>query len=283
MKQLAGLTAGALALVAAFSGAAVADGMPRRVAAAPPPPPPVVQDRCAGPWTGFYIGGNIGWAHLDGEFKDHDKFYSDRNRFSDDDDGFTAGGQLGYNLQCGSVVFGVETDINWVDLGNGNHRNGHDYDGFRHGRSTDWFGTTRGRIGWTNDRIMIFATGGVAYTDIGHDFNGWGRDGYGNSAGWAEHRGSTGSDFGWVAGGGVEWLHSPNWTIKAEALWIDFDSDSRKDRLSFDKGPCYGYCYTYQRYYDKDKRFSNDDSMWVARIGINYKFGDRTPVYEPLK
>src|SRR5690606_16974160 len=161
MKKLAGLTAGALALVA-FAGSASADGMVVRAAPPPPPPPPPVVDRCApGPWTGFYVGGNLGWAQLDGEFRDHDKFFSERRRFSDDEDAFTLGVQSGYNLQCGNVVFGIESDINWVDFDDNKNHWGHDRwvakntwerQRFNTSRSMDWFGTIRGRIGWTNDR-----------------------------------------------------------------------------------------------------------------------------------
>ena len=172
MKHLAGLTTGALALVA-FAGSALADGMVVRRAPAAPPPPPPVADRCApGQWTGFYAGGNLGWAQLDGEFRDHDKFFSDRTRFEDEEDSFTAGLQLGYNLQCGNVVFGVEADWNWVDFDNDGHHWGHnrfiwdtktwERQRFNVSRSMDWFGTIRGRIGWTNDRVMVYATGGAA-------------------------------------------------------------------------------------------------------------------------
>lgn len=94
MRYLAGLTTGALAL-ATIAGSALADGMPSR-AAAPPPPPPAPADRCApGPWTGFYVGGNLGWAQLDGEFHDRDHFFSHKSRFDDDEDALTAGVQAG--------------------------------------------------------------------------------------------------------------------------------------------------------------------------------------------
>lgn len=287
MKQLAGLTAGAIALAAAYCGPAAADGMPRR--AAPPPAAPVVQDRCApGPWTGFYVGGNLGWAHLNGEFEDHDKFFSDKSRFDHDDDGFTIGVQSGYNLQCGNVVFGFESDFNWVDLDDDRrhkrdkHFWGEDDDGFRHGRSADWVSTLRGRIGWTNDRILVYATGGAAFTNLDRDFSGRGRDEH-EYHGWGisdRHHGSDDVQWGWVAGGGVEFLHSDRFTIKAEALWIQFDNDGDNRKVKFEEAyPCGGYCDSWE----KNKRFSQDDDMVLVRVGVNYKFGDRTPVYEPLK
>ena len=171
MKRITGLTTGAFALVA-VAGSAMADGMVVRAPAPPPPPPPVV-DRCApGPWTGFYVGGNLGWAHLNSDFNDNDRFFSDRRHFDDDEDAFTAGVQTGYNLQCGNVVFGVESDINWAGFDDDNDHRGRkafnwskwewEQQRFNRSRSMDWFGTIRGRIGWTNDRIMVYATGGAA-------------------------------------------------------------------------------------------------------------------------
>ena len=281
MKKLAGLTAGALALVA-FAGSASADGMVVRAAPPPPPPPPPVVDRCApGPWTGFYVGGNLGWAQLDGEFRDHDKFFSERRRFSDDEDAFTLGVQSGYNLQCGNVVFGIESDINWVDFGDNNNHWGHNrkIDGkwerqrFNTSRSMDWFGTIRGRIGWTNDRIMVYATGGLAYAELERKWRGIGHDGH---WGWSDHHSDSNDvNWGWTAGGGVEWLWSPNMSFKAEALWIDFEDDSR-DRLFKFKSK--------HNTWDKRKRFDHDDDMVVVRVGLNWKFGHRAPPpYEPLK
>jgi outer membrane immunogenic protein len=270
MKQLAGLTAGAFALVAAFSGSALADGMVRR-AKAPPPPPPPVQDRCApGPWTGFYVGGNVGFAHSEGEFRDHDNFFSWTNNFNHDEDSFTGGIQTGYNLQCGNVVFGFEADWNWINFNDDDRRLGWYDNEFRVGRSFDWFGTLRGRIGWTNNRVMVYATGGAAYTNGDHNWRGWGPDGY------AFINDSGDVRWGWTAGGGVEWLWSDRITMRAEALWVDFE-DGSKSRI-FTLYDSYS-----DSYYDKKFRFNHDDTMWVARVGLNFKFGGREPVYEPLK
>lgn len=290
MKHLAGLTTGALALVAAFAGPALADGIPTRrapVVVAPPPPP---AERCApGPWTGFYVGGNLGWAQLDGEFNDHDKFFSERRHFDEEDDAFTAGVQSGYNLQCGNVVFGIESDINWVGFDNDEDHLGRkafnwekwewERQRFNTKRSMDWFGTVRGRIGWTNDRIMVYATGGLAYTQLEREWRGNGMDGLAWSDG---HNDSDDVQWGWTAGGGVEWLWSDRMSFKAEALWIDFEDDSNDARIKF----CCKYDYNSYSWkeFEKNKRFDHDDSMVVVRAGLNFKFGHRPPpVYEPLK
>jgi outer membrane immunogenic protein len=276
MKHFAGFMTGALAL-AAFAGSALSDGMVVR-SPAPPPAPPPVTDRCApGPWTGFYIGGNLGWASLDGDFRDHDRFFSHRRHWDDEEDSFTAGIQGGYNLQCGNVVFGFETDINWADFDRDKVHWGHffPFEPFHRSRSMDWFGTIRGRIGWTNDRVMVYATAGAAYTDLEREWHGFGGTVMGPTtviSSEFHHRDSDDVSWGWVGGGGIEWLWSPNLTFKAEALWIEFEDGSSRRPILFEDG------------YWRPHRFDFEDELVVVRVGLNYKFGYRAPPpYEPLK
>ena len=69
---------------------------------------------------------------------------------------------------------------------------------------SDWFGTVRARAGVAFDRVLVYATGGLAYTD---------------------------DNTGWVVGGGVEWALPVNWfgssavTFGLEGLWLSFDED----------------------------------------------------------
>src|SRR5262245_22640484 len=72
---------------------------------------------------GFYVGGNIGWATLTAHQNDLDGVFSFANTtvpaptgFTATDDTFTAGAQVGYNVQKGCTLFGIEADWNWADL-----------------------------------------------------------------------------------------------------------------------------------------------------------------------
>lgn len=141
-------------------------------------------------WTGFYVGVNAGYV-FNGDTKFDRTVGSLPNNnaaltaglrpFANtvDDDGFSVGGQVGYNYQIGNVVFGIEADIAYTDLDRietlSNTTNlgplvtpgappttrVNQYRG-----GLDFLGTVRGRIGYAFDRFMIYGTGGLAYGGV---------------------------------------------------------------------------------------------------------------------
>ena len=115
--------------------------------------------------------------------------------------GGQAGGMFGYNRQFGNFVFGVEGDIDWSGL-NGTGTSA----GCPGGCSTSetWLSTVRGRIGYSFDRVMPYATGGLAVGDIRTSMPGF--------------AGGTSTNAGWTLGGGVEFALPGNWSAKAEYL-----------------------------------------------------------------
>ena len=57
-------------------------------------------------WSGFYLGGNIGWA-----FGNSSATYNPTGETWDvGKNGFLGGGQAGFNWQTGNFVFGIEGD-----------------------------------------------------------------------------------------------------------------------------------------------------------------------------
>ena len=66
-------------------------------------------------WTGFYIGGNIGygWGKSDNDFADAVTGFATVPMGSDTTNvnGVIGGLQAGYNWQTDSFVFGLETDV----------------------------------------------------------------------------------------------------------------------------------------------------------------------------
>jgi outer membrane immunogenic protein len=177
-------------------GAATAADLPRRGA---PPPSPVYLPAPVYNWTGFYIGGNIGYGWARGSAA---AFGASG---SNDLDGIIGGGQLGYNWQTGNLLLGVEGDFQ----GSGQSRSDTVL-GVTVDQDIPWFATVRGRIGYVNGPWAIYATGGAAWVDYKVTA----------SLGGLSASSDT-SKAAWTVGGGVEWMFVPQWSAKVEYLYID--------------------------------------------------------------
>jgi outer membrane immunogenic protein len=178
---------------------------PSALAADIPVRPPVTKTPVTAPydWTGGYIGlqGGYGW----GKTRMTDTAGVTTGRFSVD--GWFLGGTLGYNVQSGPWVWGVEGDLSWSGI-----------DGrftatcMPGGCESDlrWFGTARLRAGYTiTPTTLAYLTGGAAYGNFRHKMN---------------HIPSSrsASKWGWTLGGGVETFFTGNWTAKLEYQYLDF-------------------------------------------------------------
>jgi outer membrane immunogenic protein len=127
-------------------------------------------------WTGGYIGGEIGYSFGDNAatFTFFPDFFGTVGLPATTgmrSSGITGGAEWGYNYQIGKVVFGVESDISWIDRRASVSANGVAIFGIPFTTVTieklDWLGTSRVRLGVTPfDRLMIYATGGVAYGHV---------------------------------------------------------------------------------------------------------------------
>ncbi|MEP9379389.1 outer membrane protein [Aquabacter sp. CN5-332] len=204
-------------------------------------PPPVVVPIFS--WTGFYIGGNVGWAWLNNDLTVSPAFGIPPTSLSvGDANGFTGGLQAGYNWQfANNVVLGIEADVNWADLGS-NSVAIVPFGPFAAGltdASLNVFGTVRARLGYAFDRVLPYITGGLA----------WGRSDYGSIYGVD----TSETNWGWTIGGGVEYAFTNNWTAKIEYQYIDLDGSS----------------YTIPSTLGS---ISADNQLSVLKVGVNYKF-----------
>jgi outer membrane immunogenic protein len=176
--------------------------------------------------------------------------------------GFVGGGQIGYDYQYHNFVFGVEADIQGSGIRGTSHTIGSasssasfGYRGFGTeswnaiGGSTvnagvDWFGTVRGRVGylWT-PTMLVYGTGGLTYGGVYANVNSAAVAGvtqsFGGTSGMQilQPFSPPGANYtfvgggnksqtlvGWNAGGGIEWMFMPNWSLKAEALYWNLGS-----------------------------------------------------------
>ena len=116
--------------------------------------------------------------------------------------------------------------------------------------------------------MLIYGTGGVAWANFESNtavafstiggfpglqpFNG------------AVHAGSVSTNqMGWVAGAGVEWAVTNNWSVKLEYLYLRFDAFSYTSPLTAAAAPfAAGYVWN----------TTISPREQILRVGVNYKF-----------
>src|ERR1700704_5405702 len=129
-------------------------------------------------WSGLYIGGNVGygWGNNSTDFSflpTPEALEADNNTtLGTRSSGVIGGAQLGYNWQIGSVVTGLEADIQGSGI-KGSARanptlvaNGipDPSSVLSSEQKLSWFGTVRGRLGVTvTPELLLYGTGGLAY------------------------------------------------------------------------------------------------------------------------
>lgn len=234
--------------------AALAAGLAFAFAAAPAN----AQGCNGGAFAGPYLGLNLGVG-----IADVTQTSPGDPKLSGDDTSFSIGGTAGYNIQCNNLVLGIAGDLAYLGLESKTKWT--DPNEALLKDKIDWFGTVRGVIGTTvTPNTMLYFTAGVAFADLTHDLKLPGPF-FGNF-----HQKDSGIATGYVIGGGINFLRHGNWMINAEALYVDLGSETHR----YDATNACGFACT-----DTAKW---DDTFWVARLGINYKFGNE-PVYTPLK
>jgi outer membrane immunogenic protein len=188
------------------------------VRAADLPPAPAYKAPVLAPaynWTGFYIGANVGggFANIDGSGS---VLGIPLGTSTTKLNGVIGGGQIGYNWQYTNWVFGLEADFQ-----GSSQRSTTTTVGLISTTETDslpWFGTVRGRVGFTpSDRWLVYATGGLAYGELESNGNVAG-------GGLVFPFSTNSTKAGWAVGGGVEAALWGNWTGKIEYLYIDINN-----------------------------------------------------------
>lgn len=241
------VTIGALTLGVAFAQAADL----RPITKAPPP----VTVPAQFDWTGFYVGGHVGAlrgrADLDSVRDVVFPGFVTLNgipalapivivpsRFavlggvSSTDTDFTGGGQIGYNWQIGSFLFGLEGDASWTNVKVALRQNVEDPFFIQtlvgtYTAQIDWTATIRARVGATFDRWMLYVTGGAAF--VGGEFNStftltnpitgifFPTPFEGTMTG-----NSKFSRVGWTIGAGFEWAFTNSWSLAGEYRYTDY-------------------------------------------------------------
>ena len=203
-------------------------------------------------WSGIYIGGHagIGKVHSDG-------FFATSLDLTFGAKGFLAGAQIGWNFQRGNLVFGIEQDVSLFKWRDANLREE------QYVAEADRLLTLRGRVGWADDNVLFYLTGGLAHlrAQVETSLGGKDEDQQGNE----DRRGV--SSYGAVAGVGMEWGVTGNFSIKAEGLYLFFNKhDSLADLIE-------GCAPGKEGCLDTKANFFTYGDGFVYRIGANWRWG----------
>lgn len=165
-------------------------------------------------WTGLYFGGLVGAGTLLPEgWYDSVGSSSAINMGGLSDTGLLGGGLIGWNFyQNEHTVLGIEGDISFVDWNN-TARAGTASQGVIN-FDADYFATIRGRVGYADGDLLIYATAGVAFLSGELNFI---------SVPGVAPGGRDVNATGIVAGAGMEWAATDNFSVKAEGLWTSFN------------------------------------------------------------
>jgi len=199
LKSQRGLmrTAIAIVIAAAISGSAMA--------ADPTVQAPVYARSVKAPpynWSGLYLGANVGGAWSNRTLNVAGTTWDDPGSTA-----FIGGFQLGYNLQAGHFLVGVEGDFDWVTFGRPGFTVSSPLGPVQFFDRQKWISTVAARFGIAVDRWLTYGKVG----------GGWAQD----SAALTFPSGApiwtdTNTHGGWLLGGGIEYGFKPNWTVKLE-------------------------------------------------------------------
>jgi outer membrane immunogenic protein len=264
---------GSVALAALVAGPAIAADLPSK--AAPPPPAPVFS------WTGVYFGVNGGYGWQSQTTDPVQLFTNDTTPVNLGDataasrgtigDIRAAGGfggfQVGYNYQFAPyLLVGIETDFQGSGIkgDTGPARFTNPNGTFPHVGAADvqlnWFGTVRGRVGFTASNWLFYGTGGFAFGNVEYKLT---VNEVGGAALFTTQM-SAKETTGWVAGGGIEWGVTPNISVKAEYQYLDFGTLAASSPVRFlATGLPTG-----------ETAFSNEikTTFHTVRVGLNARF-----------
>jgi outer membrane immunogenic protein len=249
MKRLF-LAAAALVIAGVGSQSDAADMAARPYTKAPPPAVVSVYS-----WSGFYIGGNGGYANSRNcwDFVSFAGAPFTAGEGCHNADGAVAGGQIGYRWQSAAWVFGVEAQGNWADLSKSsvstpafviapgdltiNSR-------------VRAFGLFTGQIGYAWNNVLMYVKGGAAVVDNRYFHTFTATNALINSA--------NDTRWGATVGAGIEFGIAPNWSIGVEYDHFFLD----RETFAFAAAPA-GVATTNSIRQDMD----------IVTARINYRFG----------
>jgi outer membrane immunogenic protein len=192
-------------------------------------------------WAGFYIGGQVGGASVSSSFKDFDDDFDNQGLNGDRKLTWTAGVYGGINFQHDAFVYGIEVAWSWLDGTVTGFPNDFDSDDFLRSKLRD-YGTVKARAGLAFGSTLVYVAAGPAWGGSHFSMGRSSEFASGNS-----HR------LGLAAATGVEHMLSPNWILRGQVEYAQFQTQ----RITS----------------DSENRFGQESSVLTGTLGLSYKFG----------
>jgi outer membrane immunogenic protein len=225
-------------------------------------------------WGGCYIGLNGGGAESGSDFTTtvgpgahltpaDAALVVEGGTSSANSPNFVGGGQAGCNWVSGTLVYGLEGDVDYFrsnpQIINGTATLSDGVTSFTVGQSltTNYLATVRPRLGVAADRNLFYVTGGAAFTKASYTqtyFDALVPSGTGVATG-------SKSLVGWTVGAGWEYAWADNWTFRLEYLFTNFPGTTNGVGAITDAA---GRTNPFQG--------STDLVIQTARAGVNFKF-----------
>ena len=223
---------------------------------APPPRAPATYVPAPIPyynWSGFYIGGNLGWGFSSPSASDT----LGSSIASTTSQSFLGGGQVGANWEFGpGVVIGAEADFDWLP-NTSNAITATPPGGGPAATATinnRWLTLVDARLGYAWDRLLVYGKGGWAFGGVSNSNI--------NVGGTPLLASASNSNNGWTAGAGLEYAFWGTWSARVEYDFVRFNNATYTVSGAAANGV-----------FANDVITSNNRQINLITVGLNYKFG----------
>jgi outer membrane immunogenic protein len=239
-------------------------------------------------WSGLYVGlhAGYGWSDVSTDLREPAslvqelEFLKSPTGASHEDDGFLGGGHVGLQHQWGRWVLGVEASLT---LGGLRGQSREDFVGsfflinwagestFK--TETENFMSIAGRLGYAHDRWLGYVKGGFATAAIRTRGNVDGESctSVGVCSDFGGPFSSRERHYGWLAGGGLEYMVTPNLIVGLEYNYTDLGARTHTGSVTFGN------------FSGETRARVDPDGIHAVTARVSIKFGRDEPELSPTK
>lgn len=164
-------------------------------------------------FDGPYVGVQAAAARVQTKHSDDQYWYNGVENFITEDSGVIGGVHAGYNMVKGSLLAGVEAEVNFGTLNSYRETTPKD-ETYAIGSRTTMLGSLRAKLGVAGDKFAAHVNGGYAFSNAKHN--------YLETDGSDDYFNDKGDRSGWVLGLGFDYALSANSSLGLSASHYQF-------------------------------------------------------------